>query len=190
MKKAFSVGILTLASLWLTPGTSSAGGSFGVFTATSCWPFNCCASCKCCSTICIKPYNAFSPTCSGTLYCDGFCPLGTPPGCGFPPQSALPGLPCDTLPPAGSCCGDDGCAPAPTPPVTPGGSDVKPTANPLPFVQPAPLLEQNTSRVLPNQVPYYGPIQVGYYYPMSNPAYNYHYTQPMAVPYYWNGGGR
>jgi hypothetical protein len=186
MKKSLSIAVFALASLWLTPGASSAGGTFGVFTQTSCWPFSCFACCDCCgccgcgkfsSTICVKPYNAFSPTCSGTICCDGFCPLGRP-GCGGP-QSALPPLDFGSLPTPGPCC-EGGSVGGLTPPLIPGGIDAQPTANPMPG--------PNTSRVWQNPVPYYGPVQASYSYPTYMP--NYNYAQPMAVPYYWNSNGR
>jgi hypothetical protein len=192
MKKLLPISILALASLWMTPGTSSAGGSFGLFTQTSCWPFSCIAGCgccgsKCCSTICVKPYNAFSPTCSGTLYCDGFCPMGTPPGYG-PPQSAMPPLSFGSLPSVGDCCGD-ACEAAVAPPMIPGNFDAQPATNPQPTA-PVQFPGPNTSYVYPNAVPNYGPMQVGYYYPTYSPAPAYNYTQPMAVPYYWNSNRR
>jgi hypothetical protein len=192
MKKSLSIAVFALASLWLTPGTSSAGGTFGVFTQTSCWPFSCFACCDCCgccgkfnSTICVKPYNAFSPTCSGTLYCDGFCPLGTRPGYG-PPQSALPPLDFGSLPTPAPCC-EGGPVGGLTPPLIPGGIDAQPTANPMPGA-PVQWPGPNTSRVWQNPVPSYGPIQASYSYPTYTP--NYNYAQPMAVPYYWNNNGR
>src|SRR5207244_4845086 len=38
---------------------------------------------SCCSTtICLRQYNAFTPVCSGTLNCDGCCPLNL--SCGYP----------------------------------------------------------------------------------------------------------
>jgi hypothetical protein len=36
--------------------------------------FHCC--CNCCSTICCKQYNAFTPCCFGTICCNGCCPIG------------------------------------------------------------------------------------------------------------------
>jgi hypothetical protein len=181
MKKVLSIGVLTLASLWLTPGASSAGGTFGYFTQASCWPFNCCAGCKCCSsTLCIKPYNAFSPTCSGTMYCDGFCPLGSPPGYGSP-QCALPIAPFGSLPSVGSCCEDPTTSSAA--PAAPGAFEAQRISNP-----PAPLPAVNTSGFRQNPVASYGPMQIGYTYPAYAPSYNY--VQPMAVPYYWNSNGR
>ncbi len=188
MKKILSVAALALAALWLTPGTSSAGGTFGLFTQTSCWPFSCFACCDCggccgcgkfSSTICVKPYNAFSPTCSGSLYCDGFCPLGRPGNDG--PESALPPLDFGALPTA-PCCD------TPATSIKPHASDLQP---PPPY-QPATMPPQavNTSRMWPNAAPNYGPMQVGYYYPTYTPAYNYGYVQPMAVPYYWNSNSR
>ena len=168
MKKILSIGVLTLASMWLTPGISSAGSTFGLFTQTSCWPFNCFAHCECCkSTICIKPYNAFSPPC-----CDGLAVLGN--GCGRC-QSALAPLQYGSLPSVGSCC--DGETTGIIPPVIPGAIEQAPVAP-----TPAPA---KASPITPSAMNSYGPMQIGYSYPTLVPAYNYG-TQPMAVPYYWN----
>ncbi len=171
MKKLLAIGVFTLASLWLTPGTSSAGGTFGLFTQASCWPWSCLATCgcnKCCATICVKPYNAFSPTCSGTIYCDGFCPLNNRCG-GF---GIGTGGGYGTLPEAGP-----GCEGTPV-----GGLPLE--------SQPTVGVPQgvNTSRLWQNAAPYYGPVQVGYTIPAYAPRSNT--AQPMAVPYYWNSNGR
>src|SRR5258707_3607261 len=133
MKTILSIGVLTLATLWLTPGTSSAGGTFGLFTQASCWPFNtlacwccnpCCGKCcpKCCLPVCVRQYNAFSPTCCGTMYSDDICPLG---GRGYGP----PSLPYGALPPADACA--DGGTVSMTTPATPSPCDGQPTANPV-----------------------------------------------------------
>jgi hypothetical protein len=173
MKKFLSIGVLTLASMWLTAGTSSAGCTFGLFTQASCWPFNCLANCHCCgcSTICIKPYNAFSPPCGGTLFTDDLVgPLRNQAGCG----RAQGALPFGDLPSVGCCDGDTGGTLQPTPERAP--------------VPPTPVVPgTKTSFVVPGTFQNYGPMQIGYYYPNYMPAYNYN-TQPMAVPYYWNSG--
>jgi hypothetical protein len=176
MKKSLSIGVLTLASMWLTAGTSSAGGTFGLFTQASCWPFNCLANCHCCggcgcSKICVKPYNAFSPNCSGTLFTDDISGVGNPAGCGRP-QGALP---CGDLPSVGCCDSDSGGTLQPTP------------AERAP-VPPTPVVPgTKTSFIVPGTFQNYGPMQIGYYYPNYMPTYNNN-TQPMAVPYYWNSG--
>ncbi len=174
MKKMLSIGVLTLASMWLTAGTSSAGGSaFGLFTQASCWPFNCFANCHCCcggcSNICIRPYNAFSPPCCGTLFTDDLCQMRNQSGCG----SAQGALPYGDLPSVGCCDSDSGGTLKPTP-------ERAPTA-------PTPVAPgTKTSFMVPGTFQSYGPMQIGYYYPSYMPAYNYN-TQPIAAPYYWNG---
>jgi len=189
MKKVLSIGILAISALWLSPGTSSAGGTFGYFTATSCWPFNCCASCgccdgccnKCCTTICIKPYNAFSSPCiPGTnLFC----------GCSV----NLAGQGCEAGYGATSgCCDGAVLGQLPNLMPTPGATATVTTPPHIympPGAQPMPA---GVSRQMWQQpTPNYGPMQIGYYpayAPTYNPAVNY--VQPMTVPYYWNSNGR
>src|SRR5438105_12572174 len=72
MKKLFSLALMSLAAVsWMTP------------TASAWWPCfpSCCKSC-CTTTICLRQYNAFTPVCSGTLNCNGCCPLNL--SCGYP----------------------------------------------------------------------------------------------------------
>lgn len=108
MKKALLSSFLGLASLalWAAP---SVAGTFGLIPC-HCWPCGGCGCCcgKCCSTICVRPYNAFSPCCSGTIFCDGCMPLGSPgcgqPACGCPSPGVLnyqgvPGCAEQTAPP-------------------------------------------------------------------------------------------
>src|SRR5205823_7073821 len=48
------------------------------------WPFGCCcgSACKSCGAdFTIRQYNAFSPVCHGTVYCDGIHPFAGP---GYP----------------------------------------------------------------------------------------------------------
>jgi hypothetical protein len=118
MKNLFSAGLLALALTGLS-APSSFAGAFGLI------PHHHCCSCGC--SVCIRPYNAFSPVCCGTMYCDGCFPFtggpGGPGGCG--PGGCAPGglnyfgLPCD-----GGCVGqgDPVSDPSSTPPTaTVGG---------------------------------------------------------------------
>lgn len=70
MKKLFALAFMSLAAVSWTPTTASAW-----------WPFYpaCCKSC-CTTTICLRQYNAFTPVCSGTLNCDGCCPVNLSSG--------------------------------------------------------------------------------------------------------------
>lgn len=59
-------------------------------TAGSVQAFGClsCRHKKCGAEFCVRQYNAFSPVASGTVYCDGFSPIG--PGlCGFNPSDPV-----------------------------------------------------------------------------------------------------
>lgn len=50
--------------------------------ALALWPFHCCSpSKKCGADFCIRQYNAFSPVCHGTVFCDGIHPFAGP---GYP----------------------------------------------------------------------------------------------------------
>ncbi|MSR32592.1 MAG: hypothetical protein EXR99_13920 [Gemmataceae bacterium] len=74
MKKLFMAAMLAAMGV----GTSQAGPNFGILP---CHIFNW-GGCKNDGTFVIRPYNAFSPVCSGTIYCDGFMPIssGNPQG--------------------------------------------------------------------------------------------------------------
>jgi hypothetical protein len=96
MKKLLFVALLSLAGVGLTSGQASA------------WLF-CHHCCSGSATLCIKPYNAFSPSCFGTIACDGCFPVnfGNHGPCG-------PYGPCG----AGGCgaggpaCGGGWCGPS------------------------------------------------------------------------------
>lgn len=69
MKKLIALAVLSVAGLMVTVGHASAW-----------W---CCHKCAntCCTTICIHPYNAFTPICCGNLACNGCCPINLTQGC-------------------------------------------------------------------------------------------------------------
>lgn len=73
MKKSLAFLISSLAALGLAHGQAAA------------WfrDCNCCSS-KCCTTICLRQYNAFTPICFGSLNCEGCCPMGFGGFCGQP----------------------------------------------------------------------------------------------------------
>src|SRR4051794_11497280 len=73
MKKLLLAGLLSVTALSLLPQTSHAG-------------FLCCRCNKYATYICIRPYNAFSPTCYGNITATGCCPmmLGGGGGGNFP----------------------------------------------------------------------------------------------------------
>jgi hypothetical protein len=132
MKKMLFSMIVGLASLGMGAATSQAG-TFGLFVCGGgcgecggcghCCLFKHCCS-KCCSTICIKDYNAFSPSFCGNMtfngcnpFCGGGCGAGNP-GCG-PSIQAFP---------ACGGCAADSCAPS----CIPGpGAQAMPYGGPL-----------------------------------------------------------
>ncbi len=74
MKKLFALAFMSVAAVSsITPAASAWWPCFPMF--------DCCKSSKCCTTICLRQYNAFTPVCSGTLNCDGCCPLNLTSGC-------------------------------------------------------------------------------------------------------------
>src|SRR3954447_10347458 len=122
MKRFLLATVVSVAALALPSGQASAGHHHHCYD-------------KCC-TFCCKPYNAFSPICCGTLFCDGCCPqfgcqMHQPPG--GPGPYAGGGCPDGVCPagmgPDGICadgsCGGAGGAPWSGPGSLPsaGGSD-------------------------------------------------------------------
>lgn len=193
MKKLLTLALLSLGLLALNSGQASA-----IFFFHRCH--------KCCATICCKPYNAFTPTCTGTLFCNGCCPIGF----GGPGHGPGPGADW------GPGCTDGGYVThgAPAVPVAPanpapagGGPDFKPpTPNPLPSgssgyhpgMMSAPI---HHAAYHPGYYGY-GPAGYGqgygYAYPQSYvpSPYPYGYAPMMnyggmgAMPAYWYGSGR
>src|SRR5438046_6624672 len=64
MKKHFLVGYLSVAALALNGPAAQAG-----------LLHHCCGCHKCCTYLCVRPYNAFSPVCCGSVSCIGCCPM-------------------------------------------------------------------------------------------------------------------
>ena len=62
MKKLISAALLSVAALGMTSSQASA------------WPLQK-LFCKNCCTVCVRPYNAFTPVCYGSICGDGCCPI-------------------------------------------------------------------------------------------------------------------
>jgi hypothetical protein len=158
MKKTLTVAVLTMAA-FATGAPMASAKTFGLFT--------CGLRCRCCSKccFCVRPYNAFSPVCSGCICCEGCNPLCSG-SCGFggcgPVGPCGYGLQYDGVGMDG--CGPHGCCAAAPYPGTPSVAAVS-----------QPVLHQPA--VLP----------AGYYprYPVYQAQAPYMGGYPMrAVPYY------
>jgi hypothetical protein len=176
MKKLLAVGFLSLAMLGVANAPAFAIGHL--------LHFHCCD--RCCSYICCRQYNAFTPVCFGNITCVGCCPFGN---CGLQAPSfqsaGYPGGDCcdacaDGYCPGGSC--GEGCVSSVLPPAT----NKKGTANgnapnftpPMPTPvdgnpMPTSMLRQNYwgNRVMPAG-----------YQPMYYPGYGYYPQMPMRYP--------
>jgi hypothetical protein len=186
MKKVLTVALLSL-SLTGPAVPSASAGAFGLFPSCGC--------CGCGCSVCIRQYNAFSPVCCGTMFCDGCMPFGNcgAGGCGGP---AGPwGLNYMGQAGCGACgaggCGPGGCAanfgqlpPTGGMPVVPPGATVES------MPQAMPTGPTSATTVAVGQPGAY-PVS---YHPAYYPGYGYGYAPQMPasgpggnVPVYWNG---
>ncbi len=179
MKTMLTAALAALAAMGLSARPASAG-AFGLFTCPSCC--GCCGGCN----FCVRPYNAFSPVCSGTLFCDGCMPFGScGPGClnyGGLPACGYPG--CLN----GSCsgCMNGSCSAQMPPmgvmPAAPAGPDLQSLPSPMPKGPPTTSAAYGQS----------GVYSAGYF-PAYYPGYGYGYGPsagaygPATAPAYWNG---
>jgi hypothetical protein len=168
MNKLLTRSLLALTVVALTAAPSFAGRTFGLFVGCG----HCCGGCN----FCVRPYNAFSPVCSGSICCDGCLPFGGggnlglnysgfPAGCQAMGE-CTDGVPMDATAqfPFSGQAPAMAQAPTPVPTAMQGGAGY-PTWN----------------AAMP-----YNPMQpAGYQLPY--PGYNYGYA-PMNVPAYWNAG--
>jgi hypothetical protein len=159
MKKLLTAALLALVVSGLSAPSSQAG-SFGLFYHHHC---GCCGGC----TFCVRPYNAFSPVCSGCITCDGCMPFSSGCGPGGCPTLNYSGLP---------ACGDGGGCFGQLPPAE--GQLVAPpdaTANSQPQV---PTTMAGTG--------YQGMYSAGYR-PAFYPGHGYGPQGAAAAqPAYWN----
>lgn len=188
MKRFLLAAVLSVGTLALTSGQASA------------FPFRCKCYNKCC-TFCVKPYNAFSPVCCGTLFCDGCCPQF---GC---KTQQFPAGPCCEAGHPDGACADGSCGggapwsgpaylpsasgpgvqlPAMTGPASDGQLPIPSTT---PFQPPSPLpLPNGTGAQSYYPRPYAAPVQpVAYpygYQPAYPPVPPMGYLPPN-VPNYW-----
>ena len=194
MKKLLLSALLGLAVLAGTPALSQAG-TFGLFTNCSwfgCWGCGCGNSC---STFCVRPYNAFTPVCSGNITCMGcmpFAPMPNYSGLGYyGPPANYDMTPMNSCEMSGSCimstpdASAQGLPPLPQeytqPPAPMSTTPVLPAPVPVPQLQ-APGMSQ-----APNA---YNTIQADYRVPTAPQAYYpygyYNYGTMGKTPYYWN----
>ena len=184
MKKLLPSVVLALA-VFAFAAPQSFAGCFGLC-------YNHCGCCGCGAKFCVRQYNAFSPVCSGTVFCDGCCPFGSGGGggpgygggCGPCEGGMCPsggcGVPFSGMPAcsAGGC--DSGCLgslPASEPPA--GALPSNPTATP------SPLPSGPTSQAMNAPI-----IQNTAYRPAFTPAPSTAVPvrmqpQMMAAPSYW-----
>jgi hypothetical protein len=160
MKKLLFSSLLGMASLcmWAAP---SQAWTFGLIPC-HCRP--CGGRCgRCCSTICIKPYNAFSPVASGSMCFDGCAPFCNACPGGYP--GMYPGGACAGYNPgmnnyqgAPAC---NGCPTDATPCPQPGpGAQAMPYGGPIPPAYGyAPAYPQSVMPAAAAQ--YYGPAGYG-----------------------------
>jgi hypothetical protein len=203
MKRLLFAAVLSVAGAVLTTGQASAG------------LFNKC--CGCTTTICIRPYNAFSPVCCGALACDGCFPFAGGPGAGQP-QGWGSGYCCPSPWSCGTCpsgysgdsCGTCSSGPG-MPPATaqtaPAPGSLPPVNN-VPTMQGPPLAPMpvgTNSGAMARPYPVQAANYWAGYYPAYNPApmqqaypgygypgygYNYNpYTMPWGYPAYYGQQG-
>ncbi len=190
MKKLLVLGLLSIAAVTASARSADA------------WFFDNWRCKKCCTEVCIRPYNAFTPVACGTITACGCMPFSYYGGGYGAPQPSCFGYP--SYGPGGCTTGycDTGCLPAPGSVATgiPATSPVPPT-QPMPqgapgqqFQAPIPQMINPGAYMMPMQPGYgYAPVQAAGYYqqPMYNP-YGYqmvpvNYYQPAPAPSYWYG---
>jgi hypothetical protein len=169
-----------------------------------CWDHLCHRDCcsRYTTTLCIRPYNAFSPCCYGNIVADGCMPInlygGQLPCMRCPAPMCMP--PCCGPNFGGGCCSsgccESGCLPPPgtfagAPMMQAMPGQAMPQGQPgQQFTPPTPTPLGPTS-YMPMPAYGYGPVQPVGYSPMYNPYYNpmYGYGMPYQgqMPGYWYG---
>lgn len=206
MKKILYSTLFAIAGFALSAVPASAGCTFGLFPHS-------CGCCGCGAKFCVRQYNAFSPVCSGTVFCNGCCPFGAGypgcmPGAGGPCAGGMcpgggcgvpfSGMMCCPPPGCGSCgggmCANGGCAPGGCADgsclgsLPPASAATSPATNPS--AGPAPLPGSMPSSPT-SQAPSYRGIENASYRPAAapvTPSAAPVRMQPrmMAAPSYWN----
>ncbi len=174
MKRLILTAVLGAAAMWLSAPTAQAWG---------------CKSCgHCGAEFCVRQYNAFSPVCHGTIYCDGINPIcGVPGGlnpyccgCAAPGSWLNAGVMPPEGPPAATVPAPLPSLPGPATPVLP--SPTTPTVLP-PGAVPQ-FLPPPGAQGLPMPTP--GPIPYSMGYPYHMPWMNPN-VMPAGYPYGYPG---
>lgn len=196
MKKFLITSLICLMVLGIGTGTERAFGFFRWLKCHRCNKFS--------THITIRPYNAFTPICSGSLFCDGCSPFqgGCNPfmmgGCGMPPMytpgyGCGPMMGCCDYGPPSSCtsgCCDSGCLPAPA------GGGVQESGEPMAppsqngsgFNAPAPTPLPTMSYYYRMPVGHQNVQPVGYYNNYYPQQYNWGYNGYYPQQYNYNYG--
>jgi len=182
MKKLLSSSVLALAVCAMMAPELFAGRCFGLFPHCGCR----CRRGNCC-TVCVKPYNAFTPTCCGNI--------NVTVGCCAPGGGQGPGVCYNPLPANCNPMGMEmGCE---------GGMDCGQVISMGPTSTPVPNAASASPQTKQPAMPYGGPVQSASYRVPQYPAYSYGYnpygyasTTPVGQsqngPSYWYDavGGR
>jgi hypothetical protein len=196
MKKLIISALLAFAASSLVAVPSFAGCCFGLCKHH-------CGCCGCGAKFCVRQYNAFSPVCCGTVFCDGCCPFGSGGygpgfggGCGPCADGVCPGMMnysgIMSCPPGG--CADGAClgslpAGDPADGAAPAKTSTPASASGNPVVTPSPLPGQTSA--MPTSHPINDrPIQNTAFRPVSYPVPSATVAprmqpQMMAAPSYW-----
>jgi len=75
------------AKLFVLTALSLAGVALSAAPASAGWLCHHCCHNQCSMTVICRPYNAFTPACSGSLVCDGCCPFSCNGASGSPELS-------------------------------------------------------------------------------------------------------
>jgi hypothetical protein len=179
MKKMLFALLLSLAGVGLSTGQASA------------WLL-CHHCCNSCATICVRPYNAFTPSAFGTICADGCCPLQFGHGYPPPPPPWAFGGPC--CGPSMGCAMDGSCGSCTAGAPQGGPAAGTPTSLPqgtLPAFQ-GPVPAQAPAAPTTGSVGYPMPMGVqaaGYRAPGYYPGYApMPWMQQPTYPAYWNAG--
>jgi hypothetical protein len=170
MKKMLLAVLLSLAGVGLSNGKASA------------WLCHHC--CNHCATICVRPYNAFTPSAFGTICADGCCPLQFG-HCPPPPPWMMP-------PPWAGGCGPDGACGTCAVGAPHGGTAITGPAPGAPATLPPGATVPVMQSPAPVQLPV-APTTGAVGYPTGVQPTGYHpgyapmpWVQPPAYPTYWN----
>gem|GEM_PF-2305219 len=186
MKKLLFSAVLTLVVSGVVTAPSFAGCCFGLFPKA-------CGCCGCGAKFCVRQYNAFSPVCCGTVFCDGCCPFGAcggyggyGPGFGYGvcgDGMCMPGvMPFSGLP--APACGPGGCADGACLGSLPAADPVA-GAPAAPATPAAPLPTTPTSQITNDRPIQNTTYRSASYTPPSPVAPMSRQPQTMAAPSYW-----